>query len=114
MNTQGSFIGTGSPTPFPAGRESKPTAEIEELKFQVERLLITTEALWNILREKHGIEDEELARQMVMIDMRDGKLDGRVAKDPPRNCPKCGRVMAKSRPRCLYCGEPVVPEPFAR
>jgi hypothetical protein len=106
------LTGAASPPPFAGGE--KPSAEIEELKLQIERLLITTEALWNIIREKHGIEDEELARQMVQIDMRDGKLDGRVAKAPPVNCPKCGRVMAKFRPRCIYCGEPVPPQPFAR
>lgn len=85
-----------------------------ELKMEIERLLIVTEALWTILREKIEVDEEELVRQMVAIDLRDGKLDGKLAKTPPVPCPKCKRVVAKRHTRCLYCGELIRPEPFAR
>jgi len=103
-----------------AGGEASHTArearnEVEELRFSVERLLMITEGLWRILKEKHGYDDNELVKQIALIDLEDGKLDGRVStKAEPKPCPKCNRIIAKHRPRCLYCGEPIPPAPFAR
>jgi len=51
---------------------------------------------------------------MVQIDLRDGRLDGRVATTPPEPCPKCLRIVAKGSVRCMYCGEPLAMNPFAR
>jgi len=89
-------------------------SEVDSLKVDVERLLMITEALWMILKEQHGYDDKELIKRIVTIDMRDGKLDGKVAAEPPHKCPKCDRTLFKNRPRCLYCGEPVMPDPFQR
>ena len=89
-------------------------SEIHLLESEVERLLMITEALWTILQERFGYDDQELIKRIVMIDMRDGKLDGKVAADAPKSCPKCNRILFKHRPRCLYCGEPVVTNPFDR
>lgn len=89
-------------------------SDVDLLKADVERLLMITEALWTILKEKHGYEDNELIKRIVTIDMRDGKLDGKVAVSPPQKCPKCDRTLFKNRPRCLYCGEPVIADPFQR
>ena len=104
-----------SPDPLPVRSVSTPGAsEISQLQLQVERLLMVTEALWTILKEKHGLEDQELLRQMVQIDLRDGRMDGRVAATPPEPCPKCQRIVAKQSVRCMYCGEPLLMNPFAR
>jgi uncharacterized OB-fold protein len=48
--------------------------------------------------------------------MRDGKLDGKVAKVTP-DCHQCGRKLMGKRPVCLYCGaeaHPTEAEPFRR
>ncbi|MEO8351512.1 MAG: hypothetical protein ABI680_07255 [Chthoniobacteraceae bacterium] len=102
----------GGPTKNPASRV--PTSDIESLKFEVERLLMISEALWRILKEKHGCDDNELMKQITLIDLEDGRLDGRKEKSPPRSCPKCQRTLIKNRPRCFYCAEPIAADPFAR
>jgi len=104
---------------FPDATPSRPStslgaSEIAQLQIKVERLLMITEALWTILKEKNGLEDKELLRQIVQIDLRDGKLDGRVATTPPEPCPKCQRIVAKNSVKCMYCGEPLLMDPFAR
>jgi hypothetical protein len=80
----------------------------------VERLLMIAEALWTFLKQQHGYKDDDLARLVKDIDMRDGSLDGRVAPSEPRPCPYCGRILGKARPFCYYCGKPVQADPFAR
>jgi hypothetical protein len=84
------------------------------LEVDVERLLMISEALWTMLKEKHGYTDEVLEQRIMDIDLRDGKLDGRVADSPPGKCPKCDRPLMKRRPRCMYCGEIVSVEVFER
>jgi len=91
-----------------------PKAEIEALRFDVERLLLITEALWSIAKEKLECSDADLIRRIADIDLEDGKLDGRKAKSPPRPCPHCQKILAKHRPRCLFCGKPIEMEPFER
>lgn len=99
-----------------SGEESirGPATESAYLRQEIERLLILNEAMWTLLQKKLGLEDADLIREMVQIDMRDGKLDGKVAATGPEACPACGRTLFKHRPRCLYCGELVPPKPFQR
>ena len=90
-------------------------ADIDVLKLYVERLSMITEALWMILREQHGYSDEELTRRIAEIDLRDGKLDGRVATNEAPYCPQCKRQhVAKHRPMCLYCGSAIGSDLFGR
>jgi len=87
---------------------------LELLQCDVERLLLITEALWTCMKRQHGYNDEDLARLVSDIDMRDGKLDGRLALSKPHTCPYCNHILGKNRPFCYYCGKPVESEPFER
>ena len=73
-----------------------------------------TEAMWTILKEQLGYEDEELMRRIEEIDMRDGVVDGKVKNTPNPPCPECGRTLIGKRPKCLYCGVEVKREIFER
>lgn len=88
----------------------------EFIQCDVEKLFMLTEALWTILKEKHGCTDAELVQRVQEIDLRDGKLDGKVVKVKP-DCPKCSRKLMGKRPVCLYCGAEVARvdlQPFSR
>lgn len=99
---------------LPSARAREASDQIEELKADIERLLLVTEALWKIVQEKHGLEDKELLRRITMIDLEDGTLNARKGKSAPKPCPKCNRALPKRRPKCMFCGEPVVYDPFER
>src|SRR5260221_8095566 len=92
-------------------REAK--TETELMRADIERLLMITEALWTFLKKEHGYSDEDLVEAITQIDMRDGVLDGKVAKTLPPPCPNCGRISGKGRPVCMYCGKPIPISPFA-
>ena len=102
----------------PAGTDpstgSRALSETRDLRSDVERLLLITEALWGILQEKHGLSEADLARRIEDIDLKDGRLDGRLAPAPPLACPGCGKILPKHRPACLYCGAEVAQDPFQR
>ena len=87
--------------------------ETELMRSDIERLLMITEALWTFLKQEHGYSDEDLAKVVSEIDLRDGRLDGKVAANPSRPCPNCGKVVSNRRPFCIYCGKPVPVNPFA-
>jgi hypothetical protein len=89
-------------------------SETEAIRMDIERLLMIAEALWEMLKAEHGYTDAQLAQRIQDIDLRDGRLDGRVARQRPPNCPKCGRTAHRRRPVCLYCGAPLPQDPFQR
>lgn len=90
-------------------------SKIDLQEMDIERLLLITQALWEILKEKHGYSDVDLIKRVAEIDMRDGALDGAVKTGSgPQACPHCGRTLLGKRPICLYCGKPVARDPFTR
>src|SRR6187549_699175 len=110
---------TANPGDFPAQpigfrRDAEPSGDLQELRGEVERLYFITEALWRILKEKLALDDNEIIRQITIIDLEDGVLDGKKAKTPPQPCPKCARPVGKQRLKCMYCGELIASDPFAR
>ncbi|MBN1268285.1 MAG: hypothetical protein JXB04_01750 [Kiritimatiellae bacterium] len=88
--------------------------EADLLRLDNERLLMITEALWGIIKEQHELTDDELFKRVVEIDLRDGRLDGKVAAKEPPKCPHCGRPLPRRRPMCIYCGKPVKMDVFQR
>jgi hypothetical protein len=95
------IVGTGRATPPEA---STPTP-VETLRYDMERVLLITEALWELLKERHGYTDDQLIQHVHRIDAADGKLDGRVTrKAGPTMCGACGRALSRRRPNCIYCG----------
>lgn len=79
-------------------------AAIRELTDQLDRLQLMNQALWELLRDRLGITEEELERKAEEVDLRDGKADGRMTSTAVR-CPTCKRVNNARHGKCLYCGQ---------
>jgi hypothetical protein len=95
-----------------AAREARTGVELA--KHDIDRLLMITEALWTLLKQEHGYTDDVLTNLITEIDQRDGRLNGRGAKEPPVLCASCGRTNAAKRTFCIFCGQPMVSNPLAR
>jgi len=69
----------------------------------VDKLALICRAMWELIRERTNLTEEDLLKKVREIDLLDGALDGKV-KNPPKKCSKCNRTMSKRHTRCMYCG----------
>lgn len=104
--------GASSEAARAAGSAQRARNDVAELESRLDRSLLACEAMWTILRDKLGVTDVELVERINDIDLSDGKLDGKVRKEAV-SCPKCSRTISRRFPKCMYCGQPLVHDPFA-
>jgi hypothetical protein len=79
---------------------------IRRLEDQVDRLTLASMAFTELLRDRLGVPQAEIEGKMHEIDLRDGRLDGKLSRPAPV-CPTCQRVNSPHRTACLYCGKPL-------
>ena len=83
---------------------------VDLMQHDIDRLLMLTDALWLFIKTQHNYTDEDLAKVITEIEMR----DSHSPKHQPVTCPACGRVNSGKRSVCIYCGKPILMDPFAR
>jgi hypothetical protein len=84
-----------------AGRATNKAMEVDR---RVERLQLVIQAMWEIMREREGVTDEELEAKIVEIDLRDGVKDGKMGREVAI-CGGCNRKTGVGLTRrCQYCG----------
>ena len=84
-------------------RAGEAMSEADLLKHDVDRLMMITESLWTFMKKQHGYTDDDLAKSISAIDLRNSGAD----KNAQEKCPTCGRMVSAHRRLCLYCGNPV-------
>ena len=82
------------------------SSEVMRLQNRLDRLHLITQALWELLREKLALTDEQLTRLIEEIDSRDGVKNAKVAIKPV-TCPDCKRPASVRTDMCIYCGKQV-------
>ena len=70
----------------------------------LDKLLLICQAMWELVKEKTDLKDEDLLKMVTELDLKDGKPDGKYTK-PPVDCPKCGAKICRKFNRCLFCGQ---------
>ncbi len=79
---------------------------------ELARLELVCEAMWNLMKEKTSLTDEDLLSEMARLDLMDGKADGKKDKGGPVICGKCDRPNSRRHDFCIYCGEHIRVKPF--
>lgn len=82
----------------------KALREIGQLEDKVDRLSLLCHALFEELEKHTGFSESQLKAKMVEIDLRDGKLDGKLSEIKQKNCPDCGHKVKSTRANCFWCG----------
>ena len=77
--------------------------DLREARRRIDRLCLINQALWECIRDKIAVSEEDLLDTMTEIDLRDGTLDGKMSATAS-SCPQCGRPMSSKHHKCLYCG----------
>jgi len=77
--------------------------ELRLLNERLDKLVLINMAICELLQEKVGLSDKELADKAQEIDLRDGVPDGKVTRTV-RRCSKCGRTISRRHNKCLFCG----------
>lgn len=76
---------------------------IKQLEAEVDSLTLVSMAMWELLGKSNGFFLKDLEAKMQEIDLRDGKLDGKVRSGPVQ-CANCERMLDERRKTCIYCG----------
>ena len=82
--------------------------QLGELERTVQTLMLSCQAMWELLREKTNVTDEMLQQRMQEVDLRDGRRDGRMGSHVS-TCLSCSRPNNASRESCVYCGRSLPP-----
>ncbi|MBN1437721.1 MAG: zinc ribbon domain-containing protein [Sedimentisphaerales bacterium] len=80
-------------------------SHLRMLESNLAKALLINQALWELLRDKAGLTEDDLNNKLYEIDMRDGQLDGKNQRSQPIECPNCGRVVSPRHAACIYCGQ---------
>jgi ribosomal protein L32 len=87
-------------------------SKVTHLEATVAKLLMINEALWEIMRDKFGMTDEDLNDKLYEVDMRDGAADGKNQRKASK-CPNCNHMVSSRHTACLYCGQVMDTSVFA-
>ena len=69
----------------------------------MDSLAMTCQAMWELLRDRTDLTDEDIEEKLQEIDLRDGSADGKMTSTVGE-CPACHRTVNSRHDRCLYCG----------
>ena len=87
----------------------KQSERIRRLEMNLDRMTIISQALWELLRERVNVTEDELLAKVGEIDLRDGTEDGMISPQVIA-CPKCSRKVSTKKACCIFCGTDV-PQP---
>ena len=77
--------------------------EVDNIEERVDKLILVCTSLWELLKERTDLSEEDLMNKVREVDLRDGTADGKITVGLQK-CHKCERTMSPKHRRCLYCG----------
>lgn len=89
-----------------ASRPERFSDDMLQLRRHVDRLTLACQAMWELIRERGIVTEDELNEKILEVDLRDGRADGRIASQIIP-CPKCGNNTNSRRQQCAICGAPL-------
>jgi len=82
---------------------SEAKRDVGELEHEIARLKLVCAALWELVKEKNSLTEEDLVAKVLEVDARDGVMDGQMRRTV-RKCVQCQRTVPAKQNKCMYCG----------
>jgi hypothetical protein len=76
---------------------------VRELEQKLEKLNLICASMWELLKEKTELTEQDLVKKIIEVDREDGKIDGKKARKAIL-CKKCDRPISTTLKKCLFCG----------
>jgi hypothetical protein len=107
MTMYGGFPGDNSAARQQAAAASSEAAsakrDVADLERELGRLKLVCAAVWELLKQRAKLTEDDLAATVAMLDAKDGVADGQLTRTA-RKCFKCQRTVAAKQTKCMYCG----------
>ena len=78
--------------------------EVVGLEGDLARLKLACAAMWELVKARTNLREDDLAAMMAQLDAKDGVADGQMTHSV-RKCVKCDRTVPSRQNKCMYCGE---------
>jgi|GEM_PF-2315844 len=75
-----------------------------ELEEQLNKLLIVNAALYDVIKEKLNVTDDDISRRITIFNDKNPLQDQQRIDQQVRKCRKCGKNLIQRRSICVYCG----------
>ena len=76
--------------------------QLEDSQGKLDNTMLALVALVELLAERGITTRDELLARMDLVDLRDGKRDGKISSKVV-DCPECLRPLNTNQSKCLYC-----------
>ncbi len=82
------------------------SVSVKDLQRKMDTLVLANQAMWELLSAQLGLSESDLVKKMNEIDLRDGKLDGRMTpiRQAVTECTQCGKKIGRRNMMCYWCG----------
>lgn len=94
---------TSRPMTSGSSSNAPDASDLRYLEDRVDRLSLICMAMWSLLQDKTKLTEEDLMERVKIIDLMDGKEDGKATRTVSR-CSRCNRPMNVRHKKCIYCG----------
>lgn len=74
---------------------------VNQLNAELHRFAVANQALWELLCDKLGVTDNDLAAKIQEVEARQTEKHGAPI------CPQCHRPTLQHQAKCMYCGSPI-------
>ncbi len=77
--------------------------EVVELERDLGHLKLVCAAVWELVKERAKLTEDDLVTKVAELDARDGVADGQLTRGV-RQCVQCQRTVPSKQQKCMYCG----------
>jgi len=77
--------------------------DVAEMEKEIGRLRLVCAAVWELVKEKTNLTEDDLVAKVAEMDARDGVADGQLTRTI-RKCVQCQRTVSAKQVKCMYCG----------